>query len=147
MAKPTTHTFGEYLLKIESGDSPGVYVAPCGLTSKGFNQSASTSDTNVPDCTNPDAPAYVERAIQSISGEISGSGILAEEAFNTWQQWFDSGLAKSVQIYPMGSAKGYWGGQFRLTGFNTSAALGEKVQVEITIQSDGQWIWNGPGSP
>lgn len=147
MAKPTTHTSGEFIIQIESTNSPGVFEAPCGLNSKGYNQSASTQDTTVPDCANPDAPAYVERAVDAISGEISGSGILSEEAFPTWQGWLDSGLRRSVRIYPMGSSKGYWGGYFLLTAFNVSADRGQKVQVEVTMVSDGQAIWNGPGSP
>jgi hypothetical protein len=147
MAKPTTHSFGEFLIEIESDDSPGVYLAPCGLTTKGFNQTASTQETTVPDCDNPDAPAYVERAVDTISTEISGSGVLAEEAFDIWQAWFDSARAKSVRIYPMGASNGFYGGQFILSAFNMQVQRGQKVPVDVTMVSDGQTIWNGPGSP
>gem|GEM_PF-5296858 len=72
---------------------------------------------------------------------------LTEEAYATWQTWFESATSKSVQIYPMGAALGYYGGQFLLTTFNKSAERGQKVRCEVTLQSDGQIIWNGPGSP
>lgn len=147
MTKPTTHTFGEFLVEIESGDSPGVFYAPCGLTTKGFNQTANTQETSVPDCDNPDAPAYIERAVDTITAEVSGSGVLAEEAFPVWQEWFDSAASKSVRIYPMGGSKGYYGGNFILSAFNMTVQRGQKVNVEVTLQSDGQAIWNGPGSP
>lgn len=147
MAKPTTRTFGEYLIELESDDSPGVFLQPCGLTTKGFNQTANTQETSVPDCDDPDAPAYVERAVDTISKEISGSGVLTDEAFDIWQNWFDSAASKSVRIYPKGLTGGYHGGQFILTNLNNSVSRGQKVNIDVTMQSDGQTIWNGPGSP
>lgn len=142
MAKPTTHTYGEFLIMIESADSPGIFVAPCGLTTKAFNQTANTQETSVPDCDLPDAPAYVERAVDTISAEISGSGVLAEEAFDTWQVWFDSAAARTCRVYPMGQSGGFYEGDFVLTQFNTPVQRGQKVNVDVTMQSDGQYIWN-----
>jgi hypothetical protein len=141
MTKPTTHTFGEFLVLVESADSPGVFLAPCGLTTKGFNQTANMQETIVPDCDDPDAPAYVERAVQSLSSEIPGDGILAEEAFPVWQGWFDSAASRRVQIYPMGQSGGFYSGSFLLSQFNATVARGEKVKAQITLVSDGQWIW------
>lgn len=140
--KPTTHTYGEFLIMIESQDSPGIFAAPCGLTTKAFNQTANTQETSVPDCDNPDAPAYVERAVDTISGEISGSGVLAEEAFDTWQGWFDSAASRTARVYPMGQSGGFYEGSFVLTQFNTPVQRGQKVNVDVTMQSDGQYIWN-----
>jgi hypothetical protein len=147
MAKPTTHTFGEFLIEIESSDSPGVYIAPCGLTSKAFNRTATTQESTVPDCDDPDAPAETQRAIDTLSNDISGSGILAEEAFDTWEEWFASGAAKSCRIYPMGASNGYYGGQFLLTQFNISGERGQKTKVDVALQGDGLANWNAPGSP
>lgn len=145
MAKPITHTFGEFLIKVGDGADPEVFSAPCGLTSKGFNQTANTQKTAVPDCDNPDAPAYNETAVDTIDSEISGSGILAEEAFSIWQAWFDSSLAKNCRVYPMGSSGGYYEGRFILSAFNMSVNRGEKVNVDVTMQADGQAVWT-PGS-
>lgn len=142
MAKPTTHTFGEFLIMVESADSPGEFYSPCGLTTKGFTQTASTQDTSVPDCDLPDAPAYVERAVDTISAEISGSGILAEEAFPVWQGWFDSAAARTCRVYPMGQSGGFYEGDFILTQFNSSVQRGQKVPVDVTMQSDGQYLWH-----
>jgi hypothetical protein len=141
MTKATTKTFGEFLVQVGDGASPEVFAAPCGLTAKGFNQSASTQETSVPDCTNPDAPAYVERAVDTISAEITGSGVMATEAFTTWQAWFDSSLSKNCRVYPKGSSGGYWSGLFILSSFNLTVNRGQKVEVSVTMVSDGQYIW------
>jgi hypothetical protein len=141
MAKPTTKLFGQFLILIESPDSPGVFLAPCGLTSKGFNQTANVQETTVPDCDDPDAPAYVERAVDTLSGEISGSGVLAVEAWPTWQGWMASAASRRVQIYPLGQSGGFYAGSFVLTNLNTPVQKGQKVNVEVTMQSDGEYVW------
>ena len=71
MTKATTTTFGSFLIKLGDGASPEVFAAPCGLTTKGFNQTANVQETSVPDCADPDAPAYIERAVDTISSEIT----------------------------------------------------------------------------
>lgn len=141
MAKPTTHTFGQFLIMIERADSPGEFYAPCGLTTKSFNQTASTQETSVPDCDDPDAPAYVERAVDTISAEISGNGVLAAEAFPVWRGWFDSAASRACRVYPMGQSGGFYSGNFVLTQFNMPVQRGQKVNVDITMTSDGQYVW------
>ena len=145
MTKATTTTFGSFLVKLGDGASPEVFSAPCGLTTKGFNQTANVQETAVPDCTDPDAPAYIERAVDTISSEISGSGVMATEAFTTWQAWFDSAVSKNCRVYPKGTAGGWYDGAFILTAFNMTVQRGQKVNVDVTMQCDGQYTWNaGP---
>lgn len=145
MAKPTTLAFGDFLIKLETSEGSGVFSAPCGLTSKGFNQTATTQETVVPDCDDPDAPADVERAIDALSREISGSGVLAMEARDTWQDYYDSGLKKKCRVYldtTLANHGGYWEGYFVLTAFNVTATRGQKINIEVTMMSDGQIVWN-----
>lgn len=145
MAKPTTKRFGDFIVQIESSDSPGVFAAPCGLTSKSFNQTASSNETQVPDCTDPDAAVNVERDVVSLSREISGSGVMATESFSVWQEWYDSADAKTCRVYPMGLTGGYYAGDFILGSFNLAANLGDKVHVDVSLQSDGPCPWTaGP---
>jgi hypothetical protein len=142
MAKATTTPFGQFLIKIGNGASPEVFAAPCGLTTKGFNQTANMQETSVPDCDDPDAPAYVERAVDTISSEITGSGVMATEAFPTWQAWFDSAASKNCRVYPNGSSGGYYEGLFALSAFNLTVQRGQKVNVDVTMTSDGEYTWN-----
>lgn len=142
MTKPTTSKFSEFLVQIESADSPGVFAAPCGLTTKGFNQTANTQETTVPDCDDPDAPAFTERAVDTISAEISGSGVLAKEAHeDVWQPFFVGAISKTCRVYPFGLTGGYYEGAFVLTNYNNAVQRGQKVNVDITLQSDGEYTW------
>jgi hypothetical protein len=144
MTKPTTLTFGHFLILLGDGASPEVFAEPCGLTSKGFAQTANTQDTNVPDCDDPDAPSFVERAIESLSGEISGSGVLAMESFPVWDAFYKNAISKNVRIVldtTLANNGGYYEGAFLLTRFGMTAQNKGKVQVELTMVSDGQWIF------
>lgn len=142
MTKPTTLPAGKYLILLGNGASPEIFAAPCGLTTKGFNQSKSVQETVVPDCDNPDAAAYVERGVDSISGEISGSGVLALEAFDTWRLAFESGGSINCRIkLDQVGLGGYYQGAFVMTQFNMTAQRGQKINVDVTLQSDGAYTW------
>jgi predicted secreted protein len=142
MAKPTTGTFGQFLVKIGDGADPEVFGAPCGLTTKNFNQTANTQETTVPDCDDPDAPAYIERAVDTLSAEISGSGVLAKEAHeDVWQPTFQAAASVNCRVYPFGAAGGFYAGKFVLTQYNNAVQRGQKVNVDITLASDGEYTW------
>lgn len=146
MAAGTSTSFGNFLIKLGNGAGPEVFAAPCGLTTKGFNQTANVQETTVPDCADEDAAAYIERDVDTLSSEISGSGVMTSEAFTTWRVWFASAASKNCRIYPNGATGGYWQGAFILTAFNLTAQRGQKVNVDVTMQSDGAYTWVNPGS-
>lgn len=146
MTKPTTVAFSEFFVVVGDGASPEVFSAPCGLTSKAFNQTASTQETVVPDCDNPDGPAFIERAIDALSSEITGSGVLALEAHdNVWQPWFFSAAARNVRVglgaVPNVAVGGYYEGSFLLTALNMSADRGQKMKGDVTLQSAAEWSY------
>lgn len=144
MAKPITCPSSRMLVKLGDGETPEVFAAPCGMSTKGINFTKSTNETNVPDCDDPDAPAWVERSVVSMSAEISESGILAMEALADWQAFLDSGVSRNVQVWldlPPAEHGGHWDGRFLLTGFNVTAEQGNKVQAAVTMQSDGPVAW------
>lgn len=138
MAKPTTYRGTSLLIKLGDGASPEVFSNPCGLTTQAFNRSAETNDTTVPDCADPDAPAWTEREISTMSWEASGSGVLANESVATWDTWFTSGLAKNVQIDVGGSGGRRYTGSALLTALNVTGERGQKVTVEVTITGNGE---------
>ncbi len=149
MTKPTTVAFGKFYILVGDGESPEMFEAPCGLTSKAFNQTASTQDTIVPDCDDPDAPAFTERAVDALSSEISGDGVLAKEAHDeVWQPWLFSALPRTVRIglgsIPDVSLGGYYEGPYLLTQLNMSAERGQKMRGAVTIVSAAEWEWVAP---
>lgn len=144
MAQPTTVTFGKFYILVGDEESPETFEAPCGLTSKGFNQTASSQDTVVPDCDDPDGCAVTERAVDAKSSEISGDGVLSLEDLNhIWQPWYDSCLARNVRIglnaIPDPLVGGYYEGSFILTALNLSAERGQKVRCAVTLLNAADW--------
>ena len=151
MTKPTTTTFGKFLVELETA-TPGTFAAPCGFTQKGFELTAATSETNVPDCDNPEAPAWVERGVTSFSAQITGSGVMAMGSLTTWREWFLSGAAKNVRVHVNESSAnggGHYDFAALLTNLGHSTQLGSdgnKVQQSVTIQSTGAVTWTAAAS-
>jgi hypothetical protein len=98
MARPTTIRGSKLLIKIGNGATPEVFTAPCALNAKSFNRSASTNDFNVADCDDPDAPVWTERAKEALSAGITGSGTLAQESLDLWEDFYDNQDPQNVQI-------------------------------------------------
>jgi predicted secreted protein len=142
VAKPTVLSSAKLLVMIGDGAGSEVFTAPCGLTSRGINFSKELNDTVLPDCDDPDAPYWVGRVTTSLSGTISGSGVLAKEALPTWRAFFFSLNPKNVRVkLDGGSGWGYWAGSFHCATFNVTGDNGEKVSVEIELQNDGEITW------
>lgn len=133
MAKATTYKFSEFAIKVGDGNSPEVFAAICGLTSRGFNRTANTNETVTPDCADEDAPAWVERDVNSLSWELSGEGVMAAEAIADWDAFF--GNQKNVQI---SLGENTWEGAAILTGFNITGQRGSRVTCSVTLQGTGE---------
>lgn len=135
MAQATTLRFSQFLIKLGDGGSPQVFEAPCGLNSRGFNRTAATNETNVPDCDDPDAPSWLERDVVSLSGEMTGAGVVADEDFDVWDTWFESGLSKTIQV-TLGTRT--WQGPAKLSALNVTGERGQRATFTATIVSDGE---------
>lgn len=140
MARPTTYKFGELIIEVGDGGDPEVFGAPCGLTSKDFNAQAQTADTNVPDCDDPDAASWLERDVTSLTRDISGSGVLAGEFLETWDDWWTSANTRNCRVSLEGGALGswQWSGAYILQQFQITGSIGEKLQVSVVMVSDGE---------
>jgi hypothetical protein len=137
MAQATTYPFSQFLVKIGDGASPEVFTDPCGLTSKGLTRTANLNDTNIPDCDDPDAPSWLGRDVVSYQGAIAGSGVVAEESFDTWEDWWNAGETRNVRI-ELGNPVAYaWIMPAKLQEFAITAERGNKVQMAVNIVSDG----------
>jgi len=135
MTKAQTKKFSEFLVQIET--SPGVFSAPCGLNSRGWNRTSNANETNVPDCDDPDAPSDVERDIVSKSKSISGAGVVADEDFDIWDEWEDSGDSKNIKI-TLGLR--VWIGLYKCTKLNVTGQRGSRVTFDTTLDSDGPTV-------
>lgn len=146
MAKPITSRASQLLLKLGDGADPEVFLAPCGLNSKGIAFSKEMNDTPVPDCDDPDAPAWTERAVTTMSASVSGEGILSMGDLDTWIDFNESTISRSAQVIivvdaPNAALGGQWQGKFLMSSFEVTGELGNKVQLAIELQSDGPVTW------
>ena len=142
MAKPTTANASKLTIWVGDGETPEVFEFPCGLTTKGIAFGASTNETNVPDCDDPDAPAWTERVVSALSAPITGSGILAKEALPTWESWFFSAAKRNCRVIIEWDETtiNRYDGAYLLTAFTINGTLGNKIQIDVALSNDGQVV-------
>ena len=107
-----------------------------------------TSDSNVPDCDNPDTPGWIERIMRTLSAGVTGAGVVAEENFAFYNTWALAGTAKNVRIVvDLATNPGYFQGSFLLTKFELTGNENDgKMQVSLSLDSDGTVTYT-TGSP
>ena len=146
MAKPITSRASQLIIKLGDGATPEVFEAPCGLNSKGIEFSKEMNDTPVPDCDDPDAVAWTERAVTTLSASVSGEGILSMGDLDTWWEFNTSTISRNAQIVlavdaPNAALGGQWEGRFLMSTFGVTGELGDKVNVAVELLSDGEIVW------
>ena len=149
MAKPTTQRWTKMTIWPE--ETPGVFASKeCGLNAKGFTLTGDMSETNVPDCDDPDAAVWVERTIRALSSGISGSGLMAEESLDFWRDWMLSALPKTVRVaLDLATGDGYFEGSYVLNQFELNGNEGDgKIGITLAMSSDGPvaWVTGAPGA-
>lgn len=144
MAQAETIKFGEFLFKVEDPDAPNVFFAPCGITSRSLDFTKATNETNVPDCDNDDLASWLERDVVSLSSAISGTGVLDRNAHATWRKWAfatDSWRCRIETAGSLANGGGYYQGYYHLTKFSPKADRGQRVTMDVSLDSDGQVAW------
>jgi hypothetical protein len=100
----------------------------------------------MPDCDNPDDPAWKSVTKDGLSATISGAGMLYTASVSEWYTWFNGDDSKNIQFtlnVPLASGGGYWQGAFKLTNFEvTSDGNKEQSTCNVTLVSDGAVTWN-----
>ena len=135
MTQATTLKFSAFLIQIGNGATPEVFASPCGLNSRGFARTAATNDTNVPDCDDPDAASWLERDVVSLSGSLSGAGVVADEDFDTWESWFNGAVSRNIKV-TLGTR--VWIGPAILTKLDITGSRGKRIEFSATIDTDGK---------
>lgn len=141
MTQPTVLPGTKLLILAGNGASPEVFTQPCGLTTRKFSLKASTNSTLIPDCDDPEAPAWEAKDVNALSATISGDGVMAVEAFNYWNDWFMGALSRNAQIKLDHPSLGHYAGSFVLTSFEQTGSRGNKIQVSVTLENNGAVVW------
>lgn len=139
MATAQTFRFSGYRVLLGDGGSPENFTAPCGFTERSISINRELAETNTPDCADEDAPSWLERDVTSQSATISGQGVLEATALPTWIALLATTESTNarVELWREGAKVGTWAGAFQLESFETSGTKGERVTVNVTMQSDG----------
>lgn len=141
MAQPTVLVGTKLLILVGNGASPEVFAQPCGLTTTGIDFSASTNSTLLPDCEDPEAPAWEVKDINALTASVSGQGVMAVESFDVWNDWFQDVEPRNCQIKLNSSELGYWEGVFIITSLQYGGQRGQKVTLNVTLANSGAVTW------
>ncbi len=142
MAAPQTLRFGAGALYIGDGATPEVFTKVCGFTEMELTIDKETNDTTVPDCDDPDAAAWTERDVVSLSWSFSASGVVAVEAVPLLEDATLSSAPSNIRLDLAGAGSGgstpvrRYAGRAHVTQ-SLSASRGEKWQTEVSGEGDG----------
>lgn len=129
------------VLKVGDGGSPEDFVARCSINAaRSLTGDAATNEFNIPDCADPTALANIVREKVSLSYSVSGAGILNTPDLAGFNTWLQSPYSKNCQIIVdvAGSDGGViFQGAFHLTQFQITGDQGGKIEVSISLVSDG----------
>lgn len=138
MAEVDVFNGSKILIRIGDGATPTeAFAHPCLInSSRSVQESATTVDSVVPDCADPDAPAWTQREKDALSVTITGEGLVNKADVAAYQAWLRQAANKNVQ-YTVDDNTTNMQGAFHLTEFQVSGERKEKAQVSITLVSDG----------
>ena len=129
------------VLKVSSGGSPEAFAALCTINAeRGLTFNAQTNDATIPDCTDPDAIAFLAREKQSLSVDFTGGGMSDKADVKKLWDWWQSDASKNCQIVLDDDTPANvvtFEGAFHLTQFDLTGNRGEKVSSTLTLASDG----------
>lgn len=130
------------LLKIGDGESPEVFSAPCSINAeRGINFVGEENTTTIPDCADLEAIQWVVSEITSLRVTANGAGVLNTPDVDTYFDWWKSGESRNCKlILDVPSADGgiIFSGAFKLPNFELTGNKGEKVNVSMSLASDGE---------
>lgn len=125
-------------IKISDGNSPETFAHPCLInTKRGIKFASSTNKVIVPDCDNPEDPAWQQAIKDALSASIDGAGVLDNKSatITAYDSWFTGKDSKNVQVW-LGTM-GYWAGAFQLTGWEITGDRNANCEATVTLESDG----------
>lgn len=141
MTKPTTKSFSDFKIYLGDGASPEQFSQPCGFVSKSLTLTAADSETIIPDCDNPEDPAWTEAGITAKSARVNGNGVMAAESHGTWVAFWDDGVAKNIRVE---NGLGYWEGPALCLELGETVQLnadGSVIQLAVSMRNASAWTW------
>ncbi|PZU95624.1 MAG: hypothetical protein DI527_01035 [Chelatococcus sp.] len=142
MAQPTVLSFGKGLLFLGDAADPEVFAKICGFNSIRLQLEKDTNDVTIPDCDDPDAPAWRATDVLNLSWSVECEGIMAKEAEPLLWAAMNRAEATSLRLRLVGFATGsgtpdlQFSGKAHITA-SISGERGNKFQISMTGTGDG----------
>lgn len=143
MAQPTVLSFGKGLVYLGDGDPEDeTFAKICGFNSISLAIEKDTNDVTIPDCDDPDAPAWRATDVLSLAWTSEFEGIMAKEAEPTLWAAVNRAEATNIRIRLVGFGSGVGTPDLQFSGAAHIAATisgerGSKYQISVTATGDG----------
>lgn len=131
-----TAKFSEVGVLVGDGASPEVFTQLCLLNlSRSLDLTNAMQDDEIPDCTDVDAPASVNRQVRSKDLQVSGEGKLHVTNLSTMLNWWKDGEKKNVRLEVGTSGNGGQriSGEFFLSQFTITGQFAETATASVTL--------------
>lgn len=128
------------LLKMGNGMSPESFAVFCSITAKTINFEGQENTFDIGDCSDPEAITWLVAEMQSKRVLVDGNGTLNTPDFDTFYTWWDGGESVNCQlVIDVAAADGgrILEGAFKLPKFQLTGEKGAKMNVSISLGSDG----------
>lgn len=133
------------LIEFGDGGSPEDFAFNCSInTNREFTLSATMTEWTEPSCVDPDAPSWQRRAVDVLSGGITGAGTTDPISYGALRDMFLAGEAVNMRVkldIPLASGGGHFAGAFIISSLGTAKEGKGVVTSTIELQSDGAITW------
>ena len=140
MAQLTSVTGAQLQIRIDNGltGTNQSYDHACMINAtRGLELSSSGQTEAIPDCSLPEAMAWTTETKATVSGTINGTGMLDATNYSSFFAWMNSDTAKTIKVDIHGTVGGVVTGSWKLTQLAISGDRGKRVEVNVTMKSDG----------
>lgn len=144
----TVLTGNQLLIQVGDGADPEVFSHPCMInTTRSIDLTVDTVERSIPNCTNPESPAYRSLFKTGFKMDVEGAGLLHLPNYSDWREWLVDPDPRNCRILfnkLLADGGGYESVQLHLTQLRVGGAGGENaefVEVNVRLQSHGAFSW------
>ena len=132
--------FSQFQILIGDGGDPEEFTPRCTInTERSFTITPAYNDIEIPDCENAELPSAIFKRATSVTGEVSGSGVMEADDAEFFSDWCLAATAKNVKVICGTSDAGrQWTFAGRPGPFSPSVSKNNVVNAEVSIMTDGR---------
>ena len=142
MAKASALRANSVVVQYET--APGTFATICGITKRKFSLKKSLTDIKIPDCTDLELAAWVERVADSLSGSFALGGVAASESLPGLLTVTKSSESVTTRLRLVGLGTGggtpdlQVSGKYHFSEISIQSDVGGLAEVDLTLESDGE---------